>query len=134
MGMKEHRANLAKVYAQNPDEGPRDDAISASEWLRILVPLLFLNVYAIVVVVSVELTLRRNNVQGVNRIDSPGQLMPVLIAIGGAVTTFYQMIAGRRQARFKEAMAGITRQKVGSEPDCLRSGHMQSLCRNDYGD
>ena len=54
-----------------------------------------------------EYTLKLNNIQGVSRIDSAGQLMPLMVAVGGAVGTFYQMLFGDRQTKYREVIAEV---------------------------
>ena len=62
-----------------------------------------------VAIYILEYTLKLNNVQGVSRIDSAGQLMPLIVAVVGVMETIYQILFGDRQTKYREVIAEMNR-------------------------
>jgi hypothetical protein len=75
------------------------------------------------IVASIELTIKWNNIKGVHSVGGTGQLLPITVAAGGALRTFWKMSGKFNADGLKEGMGFAPSRGPKNELELYNIGH-----------
>ncbi|PVF95411.1 hypothetical protein CPB86DRAFT_788059 [Serendipita vermifera] len=99
---------------------------SSNRRMRFLSILLFkapMFIITVFVVISIEFTIKWNRIEGVDSIWGTGQLLPITVAAGGALRTFWKLFMRCNMDGFKEGMGLGEAKGPKNELELYNLGH-----------